>query len=538
MHRRTFTLTITLVLACFGMQLTAQERAKTDLPMAWLGKWQGEVTAQTPAGANNKFQMELEIARRTEPHIWTWKITYRGPQGDSVRDYQLVADATRPGQFVIDEGNGIRIAATLLGSCLQTHFSIGGQTLWTRYALTGTDQKELDFELVTADETNPLVSGGKDDIPKVTSLIPASRQIARLQRAVQEASTEQPADKSPPDQLSNWKKLETEVYRGKQDDIYFVNAQVGWYANGAGKIFKTTNGGQTWTKQIDQPGTYFRCLAFFDEQHGWAGNIGPGYFPNVTDNNPLYETKDGGQSWQPVKTIEGPPVVGLCALQVLKEEYINAGKLDYRVRLIGVGRVGGPTAMIVSDDLGATWQQLDIAKHAAMAFDVYFANRNEGFIAAASDADVASSNAVILRTADGGKTWQKAYQSSRPYELTWKISFPTRNVGYVTIQSYNPDPKVSERFVAKTTDGGLTWQEVALIDNASVREFGIAFLNENIGWVGAVPHGFLTVDGGKSWSKANIGNAVNKIRLLEDTTNVTGFAIGTEVHKLEPGVRR
>ncbi len=239
-----------------------------------------------------------------------------------------------------------------------------------------------------------------------------------------------------------------------------------------------------------------------------------------------------------MKTIEGPPVVGLCALQVLKEEYINAGKLDYRVRLIGVGRVGGPTAMIVSDDLGATWQQLDIAKHAAMAFDVYFANRNEGFIAAASDADVASSNAVILRTADGGKTWQKAYQSSRPYELTWKISFPTRNVGYVTIQSYNPDPKVSERFVAKTTDGGLTWQEVALIDNASVREFGIAFLNENIGWVGAVPHGFLTVDGGKSWSKANIGNAVNKIRLLEDTTNVTGFAIGTEVHKLEPGVRR
>ncbi len=78
-------------------------------------------------------------------------------------------------------------------------------------------------------------------------------------------------------------------------------------------------------KQLDKPGTYFRCLAFIDELHGFAGNIGPGYFPNVSDNQPLYETKDGGSTWQPVTTIEGPAVVGLCALQVLREEYVNAG---------------------------------------------------------------------------------------------------------------------------------------------------------------------------------------------------------------------
>lgn len=72
-----------------------------------------------------------------------------------------------------------------------------------------------------------------------------------------------------------WKKLETEAYRGKQDDIYFVSPQVGWYVNGSGKIFKTSDGGVTWELKLHKPGTYFRCLMFVDERLGFAGNIGP-----------------------------------------------------------------------------------------------------------------------------------------------------------------------------------------------------------------------------------------------------------------------
>ncbi len=92
----------------------------------------------------------------------------------------------------------------------------------------------------------------------------------------------------------------------------------------------------------------------------------------------MYETKDGGNNWHPVSQISGEPVVGLCALQVLREEFINAGQLDRRIRLIGVGRVGGPVAAITSDDLGATWQPLAIPAEAAMAFDVHFFNSREG----------------------------------------------------------------------------------------------------------------------------------------------------------------
>lgn len=290
---------------------------------------------------------------------------------------------------------------------------------------------------------------------------------------------------------------------------------------------------------MHKPGTFFRCIAFIDEQHGFAGNIGPGYFPNVSDEVPLYETKNGGETWNAVSSIEGSPVVGLCALQILKEQYVNAGNLDTRIRVIGVGRVGGPTAMIYSDDLGKSWQQIDIHDKAAMAFDVHFFNRNEGFIAAATHPDPAQSSALILSTIDGGKTWNRAWQSPRTFELTWKISFPTRGVGYVTIQSYNPDPAVKDRFVAKTVDGGKTWSEVPLVSDHKVRQFGIAFLNEKIGWVGAVPNGFETQDGGTTWQPVEMGNAVNKIRLIETDKGYVGFAIGTNVYQLDlPIVKR
>ncbi len=499
------------------------------LPQPWLGTWRGEAIIDNPGGKADSFQMELVVDSTPSLDRFTWRLTYDGVQGKSVRDYELVLKDRQQGHYVIDEKNGIEIDAVLIESSLMSHFSVSGQTIWVKYELVGPSNNEIIFELVTAPEESETSSGGTDEIPSVVSLRPASRQTARLKRT----STPQPETMNRSSDLISWTKLETEPYRGKQDDICFVDGRNGWYANGAGRIYRTIDGGTSWQLQHESPGTYFRCLAFLDAQHGFAGNIGPGYFPNVTDSNPLYETRDGGVTWKAVTSIEGQPVAGLCAMQVLREEFVNAGQLDTRTRIIGVGRVGGPTAMIVSDDLGATWQQIDISSHAAMAFDVFFFDRKLGFIAAATDTDVAKSHALILRTEDGGQSWQSVYESTRPYELTWKIAFPDRNVGYVTIQSYNPDPEDSNRFVAKTTDAGRTWAEVPLVSNHSVREFGIAFLDDQTGWVGAVPHGFFTQDGGTSWQKADIGNAVNKIRLLTTDSKTIGFAIGTHVYRIE-----
>lgn len=331
-----------------------------------------------------------------------------------------------------------------------------------------------------------------------------------------------------------WRRLPTEPFPGKQDDIAFATADTGWYGNGAGKVFRTTDRGASWTKVWERPGTFVRCLAFLDEEVGVMGNFGPGYFPGVTDPVPIYRTADGGVTWEPVTDIQGAPVAGLCAFDVVPAAPPGGGGgADRGPRIVGVGRVGGPAAFVWSDDRGRTWMQGALPPEAAMAFDVRFLDGQRGFIAAATDADVPRSHALILATDDGGDSWHEVYRSTRPFETTWKLSFPTDTVGYCTVQSYDPDPAASRRFVAKTTDGGKSWSEIPLADDHRVRAFGVAFVDETRGWVGASPHGFQTTDGGATWTPAPFGNAVNKIRLVRDGDRLTLYAIGTELHALD-----
>jgi photosystem II stability/assembly factor-like uncharacterized protein len=329
-----------------------------------------------------------------------------------------------------------------------------------------------------------------------------------------------------------WKQLPTKPYPGKQDDIVFTDARNGWYCNGQGFIYRTRNGGDSWEQACQQPGTFFRCLAFIDSLHGFAGNVGTDYFPGVKDTIPLYETKDGGTTWQPVR-YEGPYIKGLCAIDIVKEQFINHGAIDYRYHIYAVGRVGSPAGMMVSHDGGNSFRSHSMDAFGKMLFDIRMFNTKEGFACAASDADIAQSHALILYTADGGLHWEKRYESDRPFETTWKVSFPTRQTGYVTIQSYNPDPSVNQQRIAKTVDGGKTWQEIPLCQDSQAREFGIGFITEQHGFVGTVNSGYETRDGGKTWNKINIGRAANKIRIYEQPSQWTLYSIGVNAFRLQ-----
>lgn len=327
-----------------------------------------------------------------------------------------------------------------------------------------------------------------------------------------------------------WKKLTTQPYPGKQDDICFVNENLGWYVNGYGKIYRTDDGGQTWNQQLEQKGSFFRCIAFVDSLIGFVGTVGTDYFPNVTDTIPLYGTTDGGKTWRPV-AYKGPYVKGLCAIDIVKEPYINHGVLDHRIHLYAVGRVGSPANMMASHDGGKTWESWSLEAFGQMMFDIDMFDTKTGIACSASSEDLNESNALILKTGDGGKTWKKVYQSDRPMETTWKVAFPTKETGYVTIQSYNPANALQR--LAKTTDGGETWTEINLCEDAGAREFGIGFIDQKQGYVGTMNSGYKTLDGGLSWSKIDLGRACNKIRIYKnDKGEIYGYAIGVDVFKL------
>jgi photosystem II stability/assembly factor-like uncharacterized protein len=225
-------------------------------------------------------------------------------------------------------------------------------------------------------------------------------------------------------------------------------------------------------------------------------------------------------------------VKGLCAIDIVKEQYINHGNIDYRYHIYGVGRVGSPANILVSHDGGSTFTSWSMNKDCKMLFDIKMFNSKEGFVCAATNEDVTQSNALILYTKDGGKTWDKKYQSNRFFETTWKVSFPDRNNGYVTIQSYNPDNTVKQQRIAKTTDGGQTWKEINLCEDAQAREFGIGFIDSLHGFVGTLNSGYETIDGGNSWAKVDIGRAANKIRIYQSDQSINLFAIGVNIYQL------
>lgn len=331
----------------------------------------------------------------------------------------------------------------------------------------------------------------------------------------------------------SWEKLETEYFRGKQDDITFVDKNIGWYVNGIGRIFHTKDGGQSWELQLEKKGSFFRTIEFIDKNIGFVGTVGTDYFPNVTDTIPLYGTIDGGKNWNPIEYI-GPRVKGLCAIDVVKEQYINYGEIAYRHHIYAVGRVGSPTFIMISHDDGKTWVSESMADHCDMLLDINMLDKNNGFACASLKNDINQSSAVILKTTDGAKTWKKVYQSTRPFESTWKISNPSNDVGYVTIQSYNPDTTISKQRVVKTIDGGETWEEQIITNSHKSRPFGIGFISENIGYVGTMNQGFKTTNGGQKWSPTDLGAACNKIKIYKNTySDIYGFAIGLDVFKLK-----
>ncbi|MDX2283595.1 MAG: alpha/beta fold hydrolase [Bacteroidia bacterium] len=380
------------------------------------------------------------------------------------------------------------------------------------FARTGTMQ--LAYELLAQQQIQELFDRFDPEVP---------RSCIAWADSIRSGGT------SAPDAGPAWEKLATEPYPGKQDDICFIDERLGWYVNGGGNIWHTRDGGDTWTRQLSKPGTFFRCIAFIDSLTGFAGTVGTGYFPNVTDTIPLYRTRDGGRSWQPV-SYTGPYVKGLCAIQVLREPYINHGQLAYRCHLYAAGRVGSPANLMVSHDGGETFTSRSMQADCRMLFDIRMLSPQEGIACAASSEDIAASNALMLRTEDGGLTWTPVYRSARPYETTWKVSFPTPSVGYATIQSYNPDPAVRQQRIIKTTDGGRSWQELNLVEDPKAREFGIGFIDELHGYVGTLGSGYETRDGGLSWQPADLGRACNNIRFYRTASGrLYGYAIGVEV---------
>ena len=320
----------------------------------------------------------------------------------------------------------------------------------------------------------------------------------------------------------------------RHDDIYFTDPTNGW-ASQNNDLYRTTNGGLTWTTNFVLAGTHFRSITFANPLVGFAGNLGVGsYDGNVSNTNVMYRSFDGGVTWSNVPGFGEAGMKGLCSFYVLDSQHIY-----------GAGRVRGPAFVIQSSDGGTNWtlQNLTAANVMNGIMDIYFRDPTNGWVVGmdTNSYSVPPYYGRIAHTTNGGASWQVQVTTSISNCYFWKMSWPATNIGYVSLQQ---NGSYSNLVFYKTTDGGNTWVSNG-IPETSVNLYtngynfyvqGMGFVSTNEGWLGgasglpAYPSSFLhTTNGGVTWSPAGYNNTffINRIRFLSPTL---GFASGGNLH--------
>jgi photosystem II stability/assembly factor-like uncharacterized protein len=305
------------------------------------------------------------------------------------------------------------------------------------------------------------------------------------------------------------------------DDIYFLNADTGFavnfaYTNIDGYVARTYDGGNSWVKVWDSLNFSLRDIVFADELHGWVGTLEQS--GTLGDTAILYQTSDGGDTWSAVPNFPGPADAGICGMHRVTDSMV-----------VGVGRYSQPAGFYKTTDQGASWTYSNLDSLAGGLVDVYFVNADTGF-AVGSNGNYFTGKGRVLMTVDGGDSWSIIHTSAHPKEICWKISFPSRQVGYISLEAFQNS---GAQYMLKTTDGGLTWLDFDISAGGGPTGLynveGIGFLNDTIGWIGGDLGTYHTTNGGLSWVLQSGMNTFNRFRKIDDTT---AYAAGESVYRL------
>lgn len=260
----------------------------------------------------------------------------------------------------------------------------------------------------------------------------------------------------------------------------------------------------------------FRGLSAVSDQVAWAsGSAGT-----------VIRTIDGGKTWEDVSVPETDTL-----------QYRDIEAFDANTAI--VLSAGLPAVIYKTIDSGQSWQQ----KHFSMAEGTFydamdFWNENEGI----AFGDAIDGRLLILRTSDGGETWQELPFEKRPQAIDGQGGFAASGTCLRTFGDSHVWIGLGglESSVHYSTDKGETWQKsVAPLDyNEAAGIFSFQFKDELNGLaVGGDYRGdsftskrniAYTSDGGATWENVMSGMEPNGYRSAVDFFDEFVLVVGRQ----------
>lgn len=218
--------------------------------------------------------------------------------------------------------------------------------------------------------------------------------------------------------------------------IYLSTGDADYYSTSYG-IYKTTNGGVTWSAVTTGIGTKMAVEILMDSTNNKV--------LVAATNSGIWKTTDGGANW--TQTRSGGTFRDMQARPNSKRTLYAATE----------------TAFFVSNDFGSTWTQITSG--------LSFPSGNTGVRIGVTKADTnivylltTKGNGVVFKSTDGGANFNTVYNSSTQCLVCYDASPTSGSQGNYNIDiNVNPQNKnellVIAHNVWRSTDGGVTWNK-------------------------------------------------------------------------------
>ena len=237
-----------------------------------------------------------------------------------------------------------------------------------------------------------------------------------------------------------------DIFVRNVNDLWSIEFQypvddTSWFGS---NILHTTNGGQTWSIQRFDS-TIFRSIVFLDSLTGFMGG----------SYGTIVKTINGGKTWYKVSDSSGHK------FPIYKIKFYSK---SYGYAVGGQLEIAG--VIWRTTDGGETWRSKIVSGDPV--FNLHYFDSLHVYCGMS---DIDQSGAGFLRTIDGGINW--TFENTTIWGEPTAFAFRTPTEGWV--------PMGIAAMCLKTTDQGLTWQQIIVPQQTAV--YDISFPDERTGYM-------------------------------------------------------